>query len=346
MAGERQVKASAGCKKGRHRAAQRHREPYVWLGAGALTLGLGAALASGSGVANADTSAPAPSPHSTGSQGKSSTEANRPNTHGGNNNSSSARRPLTGTSPQAGQARPVTRAALATRTPQRTGLSHQAPVTATAIASTTISKSPSALAATNPWQALQQNVLNAINAPTEALLGRPLIGNGANAAPGTGQNGGAGGLLLGNGGNGGSGAANQSGGRGGAAGLIGNGGNGGAAGVIGTGMPPNVGGVGGAGGLFFGNGGAGGPGGTYFSATPGGQAGAGGAGGNAIGLFGTGGAGGVGGLAQGTGIIGNRRRWRTRRPWRPVHTAAAAPAVTPGSAWPAPSGETAGPAGC
>ena len=40
--------------------------------------------------------------------------------------------------------------------------------------------------------------LNAVNAPTEALVGRPLIGNGANGAPG--QNGGDGGILIGNGG--------------------------------------------------------------------------------------------------------------------------------------------------
>ncbi|MGB9302842.1 MAG: PE family protein, partial [Mycobacterium sp.] len=57
-------------------------------------------------------------------------------------------------------------------------------------------------AASNPLQA----VYNLINAPTMALLGRPLIGNGANAAPGSGQNGGAGGILFGNGGAGGSGA--------------------------------------------------------------------------------------------------------------------------------------------
>ena len=44
-----------------------------------------------------------------------------------------------------------------------------------------------------------------INAPTEALMGRPLIGNGSNGAAGTGQNGGPGGILIGNGGNGGSG---------------------------------------------------------------------------------------------------------------------------------------------
>ncbi|MCV7123627.1 PE family protein, partial [Mycobacterium lacus] len=56
-----------------------------------------------------------------------------------------------------------------------------------------------------------QQVLNVINAPTEALVGRPLIGNGADGAPGTGQSGGAGGILLGNGGDGGSGAAGQAG---------------------------------------------------------------------------------------------------------------------------------------
>jgi hypothetical protein len=43
-----------------------------------------------------------------------------------------------------------------------------------------------------------QDLLNVLNAPTEAPLGRPLIGNGANGAPGTGQNGGAGGILYGN----------------------------------------------------------------------------------------------------------------------------------------------------
>lgn len=72
-----------------------------------------------------------------------------------------------------------------------------------------------------------QLALNVINAPTEALLGRPLIGNGADGLAGTGAAGGAGGLLLGNGGNGGSGAAGEAGGAGGAAGLIGNGGLGG-----------------------------------------------------------------------------------------------------------------------
>src|SRR6202453_2457387 len=41
-----------------------------------------------------------------------------------------------------------------------------------------------------------QPLLNAINAPTEALVGRPLIGNGVNGAPGTGANGGGGGGVV------------------------------------------------------------------------------------------------------------------------------------------------------
>ncbi|KEG31491.1 PE family protein, partial [Mycobacterium tuberculosis] len=49
-----------------------------------------------------------------------------------------------------------------------------------------------------------EGLLNIVNTPTQLLLGRPLIGNGANGAPGTGQAGGAGGLLYGNGGAGGS----------------------------------------------------------------------------------------------------------------------------------------------
>lgn len=76
--------------------------------------------------------------------------------------------------------------------------------------------------------------------------GAPLIGNGANGAPGTGQNGGDGGLLFGNGGAGGSGADGQNGGAGGNAGLIGNGGAGGAGGN--TDLFGNNGAVGGAGG--------------------------------------------------------------------------------------------------
>ncbi|CMG92469.1 PE-PGRS family protein [Mycobacterium tuberculosis] len=66
-----------------------------------------------------------------------------------------------------------------------------------------------------PLATLEHNVLNALNAPTQALLGRPLIGDGAAGAPGTGQAGGAGGILWGNGGAGGSGAPGQVGGAGG-----------------------------------------------------------------------------------------------------------------------------------
>ena len=46
-------------------------------------------------------------------------------------------------------------------------------------------------------QTVQIDALSAVNAPTEALLGRPLIGNGTNGAPGSGQNGGSGGLFSG-----------------------------------------------------------------------------------------------------------------------------------------------------
>ena len=53
------------------------------------------------------------------------------------------------------------------------------------------------------------------NAPTMAVVGRPLIGNGTNGTPGTGENGGDGGILFGNGGAGGSGIGNNAGGRGG-----------------------------------------------------------------------------------------------------------------------------------
>ncbi|WP_373203018.1 PE family protein [Mycobacterium marinum] len=54
-------------------------------------------------------------------------------------------------------------------------------------------------------QTLPLDVLNAVNAPFQAFTDRPLIGNGVAGAPGTGQNGGAGGWLIGNGGAGGSG---------------------------------------------------------------------------------------------------------------------------------------------
>ncbi|MBL7507602.1 PE family protein, partial [Escherichia coli] len=76
-----------------------------------------------------------------------------------------------------------------------------------------------------------QPLFDVINAPTQALLGRPLIGNGADGTAAN-PNGGAGGLLYGNGGNGFSQTtAGLTGGTGGSAGLIGNGGNGGAGGA-------------------------------------------------------------------------------------------------------------------
>ncbi|MEK1267323.1 PE family protein [Mycobacterium ulcerans] len=92
-------------------------------------------------------------------------------------------------------------------------------------------------------QNLGQNVLAAVNAPTQAVLGRPLIGDGANGWPNTGGDGGAGGLLYGNGGNGGSGGLAQAGGNGGAAGLIGNGGSGGAGGADFAGTSGGMGGA-------------------------------------------------------------------------------------------------------
>jgi hypothetical protein len=67
--------------------------------------------------------------------------------------------------------------------------------------------------------------LNLINGPIQLLTGRPLIGNGADGVPGTGQNGG--GWLYRSGGNGGSAGPGQGGGNGGSAGLWGNGGKGG-----------------------------------------------------------------------------------------------------------------------
>ncbi|MEK1032930.1 PE family protein, partial [Mycobacterium ulcerans] len=107
----------------------------------------------------------------------------------------------------------------------------------------------------SPLQTAAQELLAVINTPTHTLLGRPLIGNGADGA--LGQAGGDGGLLYGNGGNGGtSTTAGFAGGDGGAAGLIGNGGAGGGGGA------GALGGNGGAGGWRFGQGGAGGNGGT------------------------------------------------------------------------------------
>jgi hypothetical protein len=144
-------------------------------------------------------------------------------------------------------------------------------------------------------QTLEPDVLGVINAPTEVLLGRPLIGEGANGGPG--QPGGAGGLLYGNGGAGGAGTVDgMAGGAGGPAGLVGNGGAGGAGGANADG------GAGGRGGWLFGSGGIGGPGGT---ASVGGTGGIGGAGGNAL-LLGAGGTGGAGGpnAAGGAGGLG------------------------------------------
>lgn len=113
-------------------------------------------------------------------------------------------------------------------------------------------------ASADPLQTLQQGVLGVINAPTNALLGRPLIGDGASGttnAQGVGTPGGPGGLLWGNGGNGGnSTAAGAPGGAGGPAGFIGNGGNGGAGG------PAALGGAGGPGGLLGSPGATGAPG--------------------------------------------------------------------------------------
>lgn len=92
-----------------------------------------------------------------------------------------------------------------------------------------------------------QQLVDVINAPFRSALGRPLIGNGANGKPGTGQDGGNGGLGAGSGakGNGGNGG---DGGKGGDAQLIGNGGNGGNGGKGGTGLMPGINGTGGAGG--------------------------------------------------------------------------------------------------
>lgn len=121
--------------------------------------------------------------------------------------------------------------------------------------------------------AAEQIVLGVINAPTQALLGRPLIGDGANATT-PGGAGGAGGLLFGNGGAGAAGAPGQAGGPGGPAGLWGNGGPGGAGGSGG-----GTGGAGGAGGWLFGVGGAGGAGGAGTDGGPGATGGTGGHGG-------------------------------------------------------------------
>ena len=96
---------------------------------------------------------------------------------------------------------------------------HQAVAQALNAASTSYADAEAAGA--SQLHSLDQDVLGAINAPTEALLGRPLIGNGVNgtAAHPNGQDGG---LLWGNGGNGFSETgAHVVGGNGGSAGLFG-----------------------------------------------------------------------------------------------------------------------------
>uniref|UniRef100_UPI0040267D33 PE family protein n=2 Tax=Mycobacterium marinum TaxID=1781 RepID=UPI0040267D33 len=126
----------------------------------------------------------------------------------------------------------------------------------TALNSAGASYAAAEAASANPLQAVEQQLLGVINAPTQALLGRPLIGDGATGAAG--QNGGDGGLLWGNGGAGGTGtAAHPTGGSGGSAGLIGTGGAGGAGygPAAQTGATGGSGGVGGTGGWLYGNGG-------------------------------------------------------------------------------------------
>src|SRR6185437_3893283 len=113
------------------------------------------------------------------------------------------------------------------------------------------------LASAAPLASVQQELLSVINAPTEALLGRALIGNGGGGgAGGTGANGGAGGAggwLLGNGGHGGAAGTGAQGGVGGSAGLLGKGGTGGNA-------SGNFGGAGGHGGWLGGSNGTAGTG--------------------------------------------------------------------------------------
>jgi hypothetical protein len=142
----------------------------------------------------------------------------------------------------------------------------------------------------SPLQALEQDALTMINAPTQALLNRPLIGNGADGAT-SGQAGSPGGLLYGNGGNGAPGGPGQAGGDGGAGGLIGSAGNGGKGGD--ASLTNGTGGAGGKGGsaALIGNGGNGGNGGSAFNP---GHGGAGGSGGQLSGHAGTNGADGKG----------------------------------------------------
>ncbi|ORV93319.1 PE family protein [Mycobacterium gordonae] len=159
----------------------------------------------------------------------------------------------------------------------------------------------------SPLQAVVDNVLGVINTPTNALLGRPLIGNGADGTAAS-PSGGAGGLLVGNGGNGFSATtAEVAGGAGGAGGLFGNGGAGGAGGVAAPASGASTAGVNG------GAGGAGGAAGLWDAGGAGGRGGSGGGGyippllGQTIRLSdlalagGDGGDGGRGGLLYGAG---------------------------------------------
>lgn len=136
-------------------------------------------------------------------------------------------------------------------------------------------------AAANPLQSL----LDVLNAPSMALTGRILIGDGADATtPGaTGANGG---WLHGTGGTGGN------------AGLIGTGGSGGPGGHTSGFLAGGNGGNGGTGGGVCGDGGAGGDGG--HGGTSGGAGGAGGliGGAGSAGGTGAGGRGGAGGLGR------------------------------------------------
>ena len=117
-----------------------------------------------------------------------------------------------------------------------------------ALSSASASYLATELASAKPLQSITDDLLDVINAPTEALFQRDLIGNGANGTD-LSINGKPGGLLWGNGGTGFS-SPTAAGGAGGDAGLIGNGGNGGS-GVT-------TGGAGGNGGWLIGSGGTGG----------------------------------------------------------------------------------------
>ncbi|MEK7042768.1 PE family protein, partial [Mycobacterium ulcerans] len=119
----------------------------------------------------------------------------------------------------------------------------------TALNSAGASYAAAEAASANPLQAVEQQLLGVINAPTQALLGRPLIGDGTAGAPGQnggdGGAGGSGGWLVGNGGAGGIGGIGASGSFGAPSGQGGNGGIGGAAGLFGQGGAGGNGGQGG-----------------------------------------------------------------------------------------------------